>query len=67
MALTDAQVQVRIETLEEKVNEIQTAINNLATKRQLNASMLVRQNEIDELKQRVDSLETQIAALQALH
>lgn len=67
MALSDEQVQSRIEALETKVNEIQIALNNLATRKQLNASMLVRQNEIDELKQKVTSLETQIQALQALH
>lgn len=67
MALTDSQVQARIEALEAKVNEIQIAINNLASKKTLNALLLVRQKEIDELKQQVKTLETEIAALQALH
>ena len=66
MALTDAQVQVRIEELESKANEIQVALNNLATRRQLNASMLVRQKEITELQQLTTTLQSEIEALQAI-
>lgn len=67
MALSNAQLQARVEAIEEKLNEIQTALLNITTAAQLKASQLVRQKEIEQLKTRVTSLESQIVALQTLH
>lgn len=64
MALTNAQLQCRVEAIELKLNEIQTALNNLCTKRQMQALLTIRQTEIDDLKLRVENLEEEIAILQ---
>ena len=67
MSLNNQQLEDRIIVIEEKLNEIQTALNSLATKRQLKQLLNIRQAEIDELQQKVASLETQVAALQTFH
>lgn len=55
----------RIQAIEAKLNELQLALNALATKAQLKQLVNIRQSEIEDLKQRVSSLESQIQALQA--
>ena len=64
MALTNEQLQTRIEAIEEVLNNVQTALNNLANKAQLKALLNIRQAEIEQLKIDVASLKTQVAALQ---
>lgn len=64
MAWTAAESQ-RVEAIEEMLNSLQIAINNLASKQQLRQLLLIRQEEIDSLKLRVTDLETQVAALQS--
>ena len=54
----------RILALEEKMNDMQTALNKLATKAQLTSVLNIRQNEIKQLQEEVESLKTQVAALQ---
>lgn len=54
----------RIEAIELMMNDLQTALNALATKAQLKSSVNIRQSEIEDLKERVSSLEAQIQALQ---
>lgn len=63
MALTAAE-EARIDAIEKVLNELQIAINNLVSKRQVNMLLLVKQDEIDTLKTRVDQLETQLTTLQ---
>jgi polyhydroxyalkanoate synthesis regulator phasin len=55
----------RLKAIEVKLNEVQTAMNNLATKRQMKGLLNIRQSEIEDLKTRVAALEAQVAALQA--
>lgn len=64
MAWTDAETS-RINTLEEALNDLATAINHLASKQQLRQLLLIKQTTIDALTLRVASLEAQIATLQS--
>jgi polyhydroxyalkanoate synthesis regulator phasin len=64
MALNNAQLQERIEALELAMNDVQTALNNLVSKRQMKALLNIRQSEIDALQKQVASLQEQIAILQ---
>lgn len=54
----------RIEAIETKLNELQTAANNLATKRQLKELLNIRQAEIEQLKEEVALLKTRVTALE---
>jgi polyhydroxyalkanoate synthesis regulator phasin len=54
----------RLTALENAVNDIQTAITNLASMAQLRQLNLIKQEEVDALKDRVADLETQIQVLQ---
>lgn len=63
MALTVTEER-RIQAIEKKLNELQTALNNLVSKRQMKSLLNIRQAEIEDLKTRVTALETQIQALQ---
>ena len=63
MALSAAE-ELRILAIEKKLNELQTAMNNLVSKRQMKALANVRQADIEDLKTRVKALESQVAALQ---
>jgi polyhydroxyalkanoate synthesis regulator phasin len=65
MAWTDAETN-RIEAIEDMLNKLQVAINNLASKKQMQQLLLLKQNEIDSLTQRVVTLESQITLLQNL-
>lgn len=64
MAWTDTETQ-RIEAIEEMLNTLQIAIRNLASKLQVEQLMLIKQTEIDSIKDRVISLESQVTALQS--
>ena len=63
MAWTDAE-ELRIEAIEELLNQVQIAISNLASKAQFTQFTLIRQAEIDALTTRVTALESQLALLQ---
>jgi polyhydroxyalkanoate synthesis regulator phasin len=54
----------RIETLEEQLNKVQTAVKNLASKLQVRQLILLKQKELDALTNRVATLESQILTLQ---
>ena len=56
---------LRIETIEKLLNELQTAITNLASQQQLRQLAVLKQEEIDTLAARVTTLETQVQALQS--
>lgn len=63
MAWTETE-ELRIQAIEKRINEIQTALNNMASRKQMKSIMNLRQAEIDDLKQRVAALEEQVQALQ---
>ena len=65
MAWTDAET-IRIETIEDIINKLQIAINNLASKKQMQQLLLLKQNEINSLIERITALESQITILQNL-
>jgi len=64
MSLTNDQLQSRIEVIEYKLNELQTAMNNLVTKLEMKALQNIRQNEIIELQSQVAELQSQVTLLQ---
>lgn len=64
MALTNNQLLERIVAIEDTLNTVQVALNNLATKQQLKANLGIRQKEIDDLNKKVAELESQIKVLQ---
>jgi predicted nucleic acid-binding Zn-ribbon protein len=55
----------RIQAIELKLNELQEALNALATKAQLKQLVNIRQSEIETLKSQVASLQAQVLALQS--
>lgn len=63
MAWTETE-EKRIQAIESAINDLQTALNALATKAQLKQLLNIRQSEIEDLKARVASLESQISLLQ---
>lgn len=65
MALSNDQLLDRIVVIEQKLNEIQTALNNVPSKVQMKALLSLRQSEIETLKEQVATLESEIQALQS--
>jgi polyhydroxyalkanoate synthesis regulator phasin len=63
MAWTTAE-EKRIQAIETAINQLQTAVSNLMSKQQMRQLLLLRQEEIDTMKERITALETQIATLQ---
>lgn len=57
----------RVQAIETKINEMQVAINKLASRAQLKQLLNIRQSEIQELQQDVTDLQSQVEALQAFH
>ena len=53
----------RIQLIEEVVNSIQVAITNLATNEALSQLLLLRQKDMDSVKQRLTAAEAQIELL----
>ena len=64
MALTNQQLEDRVITIENLLNDIQTALNNLVTSRQMIALTSVRQSEIVDLQERVTTIESEILVIQ---
>lgn len=61
MALTEAESNAlsnRFLAIENKLNQQQTALNNLPTKQQMNATLSIRQNEIIDLRTQFEQLDT---------
>lgn len=52
------------EALINAVQNLQTAVNNLASKQQLRQLYSLRQQEIEEIKERLTTLERQVQILQ---
>jgi polyhydroxyalkanoate synthesis regulator phasin len=63
MAWTDSET-ARVVAIEELLNQVQTAIQNLASKAQMRQLLLLKQAEVDALTTRVASLEAQLTVLQ---
>jgi hypothetical protein len=57
--------ELRIQAIEKAVNDLQTALNALATKAQMKQLLNIRQSEIEDLKTRVAALESEIQILQS--
>lgn len=57
--------EARLTALEKAVNELQVAITNLASMAQLRQLNIIKQAEINALKDRVDNLESEIQVLQS--
>ena len=65
LVFTNEVILNRISEIELKLNEMQKAMNNLASNKTLKNLLNIRQNEIVDLQSRVQALETQLVALQA--
>jgi hypothetical protein len=67
MALDNDQLLNRIVLLEARLNEMQTALNNLATKQQMKQLLALRQADIDALQETTADHEARIVALEDLN
>ena len=56
----------RLQAIEEAVYELQLAINQLATKSEVISRIELRQNQIDHLEIKLNSLKSQVELLQAI-
>jgi hypothetical protein len=63
MAFTDAE-EIRIQAIETCLNNLQTAVNNLSTRKMVKALANVREQEIIDINAEITTLKTQIAILQ---
>ena len=63
MAFTETE-ELRIRAIETRINEIQLALNNVASRRMIKAFTNIRQQEVNDLLKRIESLEAQVLALQ---
>lgn len=63
MAWTAAE-EARILAIEQMLNNLQTAVRNLASKQQIRQLLLLKQTEVDNLTSRVAELEVLVAVLQ---
>lgn len=64
MSLTNDQLLQRIVAMENMMNNIQTALNNLASKNQLKQLLQIRQSEINTLQETIIHLTARITALE---
>ena len=62
--MIDTATEARLQALESAVNDIQTAITRLASLAQLRQLNIIKQDEINALKERVETLESEIRVLQ---
>jgi cell division protein FtsB len=64
MALSNEELEAKIDFLTKVVNELQIAVqHNLASKMQLRQLTLLKQKDIDDLKNRVTDLEAEVNLL----
>lgn len=63
MPLTNEQLEEKIDFLTKVLNDVQVAITNLASKAQLRQLTLLKQKDIDDLKNRVEDLENEVTLL----
>lgn len=56
-------VEYRLGTIEEVLNKVQTAMLNLATQEQLRRINLIRQTEIETLKERITEIQNELALI----
>jgi len=61
MSTTLETLTERVELLEEVVNRIQLILRNVATITSLNQILLIKQQDLDDLKTDVETLEAQLA------
>ena len=65
MSLTSEQLEERIVNIEQKLNEMQGAINNSATKRQVKALSVIQQQPVEtDVESRLVALETKCNEMQ---
>ena len=64
MALTAIE-EKRLQSIEETLNRVQTALNNLATKTQLKQLLNIRQAEIDALRKELEELSQRVSNLES--
>lgn len=60
----DSDELARIEAIERFVNKLQVALKNMASQQQMRSLLIIKEKDINDLKARVDSLESQIKLLQ---
>ena len=63
MAFTPAE-EARVLAIEKRLNELLVVIQNLANKAELRGLQLLRENEIEDLQNRVLTLESAVVLLQ---
>lgn len=63
MALTNAELK-RITAIEEAINNLQIAVNNLATKQMVRQLELLRQQDLDSLQAQINEVEAIVQVLQ---
>jgi len=63
--MTATEIEARFQALELSVNNLLNLMQHAATPKMLRQLTLVRQQEIDALKVRVDALESQLILIQA--
>ena len=63
MAFTSSE-EARIEAIENAISQLQIVVQNLASKKEFRQLLLLKQEEVDDLKTRVSALETQVSTLQ---
>jgi Zn-finger domain-containing protein len=61
--ITASGYELRFQQIETMLNTMQIAMNNLATKRELNGLVLVLTNQITDLQDTVEDLEVTVSGL----
>lgn len=65
MALTNQQLQERVQAIEAMLNTIQVALNNVPTKVQMKSLVNIRQAEIEELQRTVEELNSRLTSVES--
>jgi polyhydroxyalkanoate synthesis regulator phasin len=64
MAFTAAE-EARITAIEEMINKLSIAVGNLMSKQQMRQLLLLKQTEIDTMKDEISTLKSQVTSLQS--
>jgi hypothetical protein len=59
-------MEERLQAIEQAINNLQISLNSLVTKSELTAGINIKQDELDYLRVKLDSLKSQVSLLQAL-